>query len=280
MPPPPLPEARAHQAPGLAEPAVGLQELEGALNGRAGSQEAELCELSQWFNSLSSSAKQEALASVAKTLYFPTDPSQHPPVPTLAQQLAAVAPPPSLAPPAHTGLTVYADAGLLAPAAAPAAAPTSVAAARPAPLADRTNLQGVSRAAHLKELSSKLHVAHSQKVAVVSGRAHLAEKLHCDLGAAVMRPIAPAGRFGGPGTMPRSHLKQMATHPNAQLLMPPVGHPCHPAPLPCSRCRPRMSRPCWTTSCTPRSPRALPGGGTTSRGAACRSSVAPSARAA
>jgi hypothetical protein len=66
-----------------------------------------------------------------------------------------------------------------------AAAPTSAApASRPA-LGDLTNLQpiqGVTKASHIKELSSKLHVAHSQKATVVSGwRARLCLDLGADI---------------------------------------------------------------------------------------------------
>lgn len=161
-PPPLMPEASARQAPGLAEQPFSLPELEIVLGEQADNQEAELTELSQWFNSLPDSEKQQALASVAKTLSFTAEPA---PLPTQPGHSAAA---PEQAPPPFT---VYADPALMAPAASVVAAPAAVA-GRGTVLQDRTNLLGASEApskhgktSHLKQLSSRLHVAHSKKIA-------------------------------------------------------------------------------------------------------------------
>ncbi|KAI3433670.1 hypothetical protein D9Q98_003479 [Chlorella vulgaris] len=173
----PAPQSHAPEEPGLAEPPPTLTELENVLTGAAASSdEGSLTELSQWFTDLTLGDKQVALASVAKALSFATDPPSQPEMPAVPQQppqaiepaaapVGAPAPPPVAAP----ALTVYADPdGITAPPRIPVAAP--IIAPRPAPLADRTNLPGAgaqarhgSKAASLKQLSSKLHVAHSQK---------------------------------------------------------------------------------------------------------------------
>lgn len=144
LPPAPLPAARVHEA---RDPAVvSLQELEG-LMGDAAEQEGELAELGQWYRGLPPAEKRAALASVAKSL-------------DVSFGAAAPAPKPAL--------TIFADSALSSPAAEPAAAASTAtapaaAAARPA-LGDRTNGQAPGKALQMKQLSSKLHVAHSQKV--------------------------------------------------------------------------------------------------------------------
>jgi hypothetical protein len=185
----PAPQSHAPEEPGLAEPPPTLTELEDVLTGAAASSdEGSLTELSQWFTDLTLGEKQVALASVAKALSFATDPPSQPETPAVPQQppqaiepaaapVGAPAPPPVAAP----ALTVYADpASITAPPRVPPAAP--IIAPRPAPLADRTNLPGAgalarhgSKAASLKQLSSKLHVAHSQKAVlqvIVTDRMH------------------------------------------------------------------------------------------------------------
>ena len=155
-PPVPLPEACAHQAPDLGETGLSLEELEGVLGGATASQEAELWELSQWFSGLTVSAKQEALATVTRQLSFPTDP---PPAPSAPAMPPPHQPHPKSAAPA---LSVFSDPP---PAAAPTSAASGAAVPRhPAALADRTNLPAGGAAKHLKQLSSKLHIAHSQKM--------------------------------------------------------------------------------------------------------------------
>ena len=115
--------------------------------------------------------KQRALASVAKQLSFEMPQSKVVPVgsPPEAQPAPAPASEPRRAPTASAPLTVFADASLAAPAALPA--PAVAAAAAPARqvlavLGDRTNQQAPAAGTkRMKQLSAKLHVAHSQKVA-------------------------------------------------------------------------------------------------------------------
>lgn len=158
VPPVPLPlysRAAAGDAPALAEPTVTLEELEDVLGGdmAAATAEGELAELSDWFRSLTPAAKQQALATVSKQLTFTAEP-------------APVAPPqPQRLPIPSPSLTVYADSALTSPAAAPAPAMVAARPATLAPLGDRTNLQAPAATKQMKQLSSKLHVAHSQKVA-------------------------------------------------------------------------------------------------------------------
>lgn len=147
VPPPPLPQARACEAPQTA--ALSLEELEGLMGDVAADEEGELAELGQWYARLEPAEKRAALASVAKSLSFQdaapataAPAPQHPPAPT-----------PSLA--------IFGDIQLPSPVAEPAAAAATAPARAPlGALSDRTNTQ-----ASMKQLSSKLHVAASKKVA-------------------------------------------------------------------------------------------------------------------
>lgn len=142
VPPVPLPQARAHEAPGSA--AVSLAELEGLMGKAAAEQEGELAELGQWFHGLPPAEKRAALASVAKSLSF--------------QDAASAAPATLHLPAAGPSLTIFADTTLSSPA-AETSAPVVAAPAR-RPLGDRTNTQAP---VNMKQLSSKLHVAASRK---------------------------------------------------------------------------------------------------------------------
>lgn len=158
VPDPLPPAARAHEVPRLAEAPVSLAELEGVLNDAAAEAEGELAELGQWFRQLSPLQRKEALASVARELEFAP-----------AEAPAPAGPPRSAAPAAAApALTVYADSSLTAPA-APATAPLAAARPSAAPLGDRTNRQHHEPKA-LKSLTSKIHIAHSQRATVQVGR--------------------------------------------------------------------------------------------------------------
>lgn len=156
VPPVPLPQARAHEAPGAA--AVSLAELEGLMGEAAAEQEGELAELGQWFHGLPPAEKRAALASVAKSLSF--------------QDAAAASTAPATLhlPAAGPSLTIYADAALSTPA-AEASAPVAAAPAR-RPLGDRTNTQAP---VNMKQLSSKLHVVASRKQVPQAGAGWLGQ---------------------------------------------------------------------------------------------------------
>lgn len=170
--PAPLPEARACQAPSLADvPGVTLEELEELLSGAASSTETELAELAAWYRGLPPTAKQEALVNVARSLSFGMLGELPVLQPQLYMPLQQLNAPQQLPAPA---LNVYCDAGLqlAMPAANPAAAAMAALAPAPGaaptsrPLGDVTNLRTGTSAVPkaVKQLSSKLHIAHSKKV--------------------------------------------------------------------------------------------------------------------
>lgn len=160
----PSPEANAYQSLRIAEQPFSLPELESVPSDSAGTDNPELAKLPQWFNGLPDSEKQQALASVAKTLSFAPELALEPQLP------APSAPAPGQAP---LSFACYADPALKAPGAPLAAAPAA-ASRKSLALHDRTNLQGsrpaaaqLGKTAHMKQLSSRLHVAHSKKAPAV-----------------------------------------------------------------------------------------------------------------
>ncbi|KAL4430813.1 hypothetical protein ABPG75_006069 [Micractinium tetrahymenae] len=162
VPPAPLPEARAHQAPDQAEGPT-LQQLQAVLGGTAASTEAELAELAAWLGSAPAVIQAGPPAAAPRALPFGA----------IGQPLP---PPPQQLPRPGPALSIYCDAAALAaPAAAPALvpmvpalAPTPPPVPRPQPLADMTNRQAAGPAASgsktLRQISSKLHVAASKKI--------------------------------------------------------------------------------------------------------------------
>ena len=193
VPPVPLPEARSHQQPSLpvCEDRLSLRELEIALGGVALTSEGELCELSLWCGGLQPIGTQLPQASpntVAKQLCFApsasgaTTAASGPPAPLHEHVEGAVSV--ALQPP-WQHFAIYQDDTVAPATAAPVAATSPAAAAAPmaapplaaprrAPLANRTNnLQpsapsdaggGDAVKKQMQELSTKLHVAASQRV--------------------------------------------------------------------------------------------------------------------